>query len=117
MFNGFRTEDEAWWLWSFAHVARYRDLEWERWLSDNQQWLMMMSLEVSNFGPEARIRFHTAEGPKLIGWIARREESLALARNKRTAMAMAFHARLGADSVLCWCPVDILQHYLANRIY
>ena len=76
-----------------------------------------MWLEESNFGPEARIRFHTARGPKLRGWIARRDESMALARNKRTAIVMAFHARLGADSVLRWCPVDILQHYIANSIY
>ena len=117
MFNGFRTEVEAWWLWSLLHHARWNDDRWEYWLSNGTQWLLTMSLEDSNFGPEARIEYHAATGPKLIGWIARREESLALARNKRTAMAMAFHARLGADSVLCWCPVDILQHYLANRIY
>ena len=63
------------------------------------------------------MRFHNARCPKLRGWIARSEESLALARNKRTAMAMAFHARLGADSVLRLCPVEIFQQYVANSIY
>ncbi len=99
------------------HHTRWYDNRWEDWLSYDEQWLKTLVLDDSNFGRETRLRFHAVSCPKLRGWIARREESMALARNKRTAMVMALHARLGAESVLRWCPVDILQHYVANLIY
>ena len=115
VFNAYCHTDRDEWLGEFC-LARYTNEKWRYWLSRDNRDILFYLVEESLWDP-GLIRFGHGTQAKLILWVLRRENAMDLTRLKRTALAMAFHKRLGADSSLKWCPVDIIQRYSMSLLY